>query len=233
MIDLWHSVCNSILGRPLEIVVDNRRNHPEFRSSQQEVNTSRPVGYKGKVVLGVWLESFPKLKLLMVTHEIGHSVLKLRGFRGMLRRPRNQDLEGALNSVASHPPLYDLQRSLGHDPQEEVDSRCDHNIRLYSLPGAADKEVSALYLADDLLNCSYRKRPQLKWTLRRKHPDVLRLVERIVSIASDYDLSDSEQNVELRRRLIKEMKLDGAWNELDEAKAIKDLILEVEGRTSR
>ena len=232
MIDLWHSLCNKLLGRSIEVVVDNRRNNPELRSSPHEVNMARPAGYKGKVVLSVWLESFPNLKLLVVAHEIGHWVLYLQGFRAIFCDPRNLALEGLLNSLASHVPLYALQRSVGHDPQVEIDSRCDHDIRLFSGPNTVDELSSALCLADDLLNCSFKKRPQLKWILRKNYPETLELVERIVAIASDHNLLNPEQNIAFRRRLIKEMKLEGAWTESDNVNSIKDLILEVEGRGS-
>lgn len=232
MIDLWCSLSEKVLGRPIEVVVDNRRNNPKLRPSQHEINTAFPAGYKGKVVLSVWLDAFPNLSFLMVTHEIGHWILYLQGFRGMLCHPRDFDREGLLNSLASHPPLYNLQRSIGHDPQDDVDSRCDHDIKLSSQPGAIDDVASALYLADDLLNCSFKKRSQLRWTLRRNQPGTLRLVERIVAIASDHDLLDHEQNVGFRRTIVKEMKLKGVWSESDNVKSIKDLILEVEGTAS-
>ncbi len=70
-------------------LIDNRRNNPELRSSPHEVNMARPAGYKGKVVLSVWLESFPNLKLLVVAHEIGHWVLYLQGFRAIFCDPKS------------------------------------------------------------------------------------------------------------------------------------------------
>jgi len=112
------------------------------------------------------------------------------------------------------------------------DSRCDQDVRLFSQPGAAGEAVSALCLADDLLNCPFKKRAQLKWALHQNRPNTLRLVERIVDIASGHDLFDPEQNIEFRRKLVKEMTLGGVSSEPDEAKSMKDLILEVEGRAS-
>jgi hypothetical protein len=219
MIVLWHSASQKVLGRPVEVVVDNRRVDPELRSIPHEVNMARPARYKGRIVFAVLLESFPTLKPLLVTHEIGHWVLKLQGFRSMLRSPRDKERERDLNSVASHPPLYDLQRSVGHDPQEEIDSRCDQDIKMFSQPVAMDHVRSALYLADDLLNCSSQNREQLKSTLRKNHPHILESVERIVAIASDYSLLDLEQNAAFRRRLISEMKLGGDWSAFDDAKS--------------
>jgi len=232
MIDRWHSVSEKVVGRPIEVVVDNRRVVPEFRSIPYEVNVARPVGYKRKVVLAVLLDSFPTLKPLLVTHEIGHWVLKLQGFRGMIRHPRDQETEGLLNDVGGHVPLYDLQRSVGHDAQHEVDSRCDQDIETFSRPVAWDEVRKTLYLADDLLNGSFEKRQRLKSALHRNHATALETVEMIVAISSEYNLLDPEQNMTFRRRVVTEMRLEGEWSEHDDVKQIKDLILEVEGTTS-
>jgi len=222
MIDLWHSVSEKVLGRPVEVVVDNRRVDPELRSILYEVNMARPGRYKEKVVLAVLLESFPTLKPPLITHEIGHWVLKLQGFRGMIRHPRDKEMEGLLNDVASRVPLYALQRSVGHDPQHEVDSRCDQDIETFTHPVPWDEVRKALYLADDLLNCSFDKREQLKSTLRRNHPTTLKTVERIVANASDYNLLNPEQNIAFRREIIREMKLEGEWSEFDDAKSFEE-----------
>lgn len=99
-------------------------------------------------------------------------------------------------------------------------------------PGPIDDASSALYLADDFLNCSYKKRGQMKQALRKKHPNTMRYVERIVRIASQHDLLNPEQSIAFRRRLIKELKLRGVWSEQDDVSRIKDLILKVEGIAS-
>ena len=232
MLERWHSVSEKVVGRPIEVIVDNRRVVPELRSIQHEVNTARPVGYKKKIVLAVLLESFPSLNLLLVTHEIRHWVLRLQGFRNMIRHPRDQETEGLLNDVGAHVPLYDLQRSVGHDAQHEVDSRCDQDIETFSRPVTWGEARKTLYLADDLLNGSLEKRERLKWTLRRNHATTLKTVEMIVAISSEYNLLDPEQNITFRRRVITQMRLGGEWSVHDDVKQIKHLILEVEGTTS-
>lgn len=230
MINEWHSVSNSVLARPIEIVVDDRRNNPKIPPIPGEINLAYPIAIKQEVVLGVWVESFPSLKLQTVAHEIGHWVLKLRGFRGMLRQPRDIPREGIFNDVASHRPLYALQRSTGYDPQNEVDSRCDHDIKLCSQRGAIDEKLSALYFADDLLNGSYKKRRQLKSALRKKQPNTLRYVDRILHVASEHDPLNPEQNIAFRRMLVKELKLAGTWSEQDDIKRTKELIKKAEGK---
>ena len=233
MINIWHDICDYALRRRIEVVAESRRKHPKLRYSQHEINTAFPAGYKGKVVLSVWVESFPALKPIVMSHEVGHWVLNLRGFRGMLHCPRHSDTEVLLNSLASHPPLYRLQREAGHDPQAEIDSSCDQNSRLFSQPGRINEVTGALRLADDILNCSFKNRERLEWTLGRNHPNTLRLVNRIVALASDYNLLDPEENIAFRKKLIEEMNLGDTWRDSDNIEAIRKLIQKVEGTTSR
>jgi hypothetical protein len=106
-------------------MLGDRRDNPQLRLglSSGEINIAYPQTVEGKVVLFVWLDSFPQVKWVTTSHDIGHLVLKLQGFHGMRYLPkRNTVMEIWLNSLAHHPPLFDLQRSLGHDPQEMIDS---------------------------------------------------------------------------------------------------------------
>jgi hypothetical protein len=227
-IDTWHSLSTQVIGRPLEVVVDNRRNNPQFSSFDGELNVAIPAGYQGRVVLSVWLDSFPNYNPLMLTHEVGHWILHLQGFRGFIRQPRDGKVEGLFNDVASHLPLYAFQKSIGHDPQTEIDSRCDHNIRLCKNASGADTLLSALLLSDDLLNCSWKKRQELEWTIRKYQPDIMKQVDKIISIASDFNLSNPVANLAFRKGLLKKLNMPGKWVEKDDVKATKELILHIE-----
>jgi hypothetical protein len=232
-INIWHSQSSQMLGNLLEVVVDNRRNHPNFASFDGEFNTAFPAGYKGQVVLSVWLDSFPNYKPLILTHEVGHWVLKFQGFRAFIRQPRDAALEGLFNDVASHSLLYALQKSIGQDPQAEIDSRCAHNIRLSSQPKKGDPIICGLMMADDWMNCSgYKMRQKLKWTLQKYQPQTWRMLESILNVASQYDLSKPETNIRFRKELLKVLKITGAWTEKDDIEQTKKLILEVEGSKS-
>lgn len=229
ILDLWRSLSTQVLGRPLEVMVENRRKYPEPLSfAEGEVNFARPAGFKGQVVLSVWLDSFPDYSPLILTHEIGHWILTFRGFRGLLRQLREPNVEGCLNDVAEHSPLYVLQRSVGHDPTLEIDSRCDHDMRLCSQPGKEDPLVSALYLSDDLLNCSWKKRQELEWTIKRYRPQTMAIVTRIVTIAGQFDLIESQANLAFRKKLVKKLKMPGTWIEKDDVQTTRALILEIE-----
>jgi hypothetical protein len=232
MIDLWDQACITTLKKPVEIVVDDRRNDPIYRSWLGEVNTASPGIHEGRVVLYVLVDSFPRLRPIVISHEIGHWVLILRGFRALQCIPRNIFRESLLNSLAGHPSLFRLQKQLGDDPQNEIDLRCGYDRRQFSRPRQIDSVNMALLLADDLLNCSFDYREPLRRVLRKSFPDTLRLTERVVCIASDHDLYDFNSNVEFRRTLIKDLNL-GNWVVCDHVKSLEDLILEKEKKTSQ
>jgi SOS response regulatory protein OraA/RecX len=125
--------------------------------------------------------------------------------------------------------LYALQKSLGHEPQIEIDSHANHSIQLLS----QDKEhqgaikTRALYLADDLLNSSARVQAQLRASMTGAHPKTLKLVEEIVKSAHEYNLLDHNQNLELARRIVKKLALDGVWHEIDEVKNLISMVKEL------
>lgn len=224
MIDLWRSETRRVVGQSIEIMADNRRNNMAFRSFQGQLNTAIPEKYGGQLVLKLWLEVFPNPDMIILTHEIGHWVLKLQGYQNLACKPRDQSNRGTLlNDVASHVPLFVLQRSIGHDPQAEIDSRTSHNIRLFSeaKAEAIDEKTSALIFVDDILNCSEAKRERLRSLLRKNLPAVSRLVEEIVTAANGYDLLNPQQSLSFRHRLVEMLGLEGDWNAVDEVKALK------------
>jgi len=118
-----------------------------------------------------------------------------------------------------HPALYALQRSVGHNPQVEIDSRADQNIEIY----AKEKETNekqllikkAFILADDIMNCSVEKREQLEEVLSSKHPNTMKFIEKILDIASHYNLLEPKKNIKCSRRIIRSLELGSEWEEID------------------
>jgi len=229
-IEIWRSESSKALGKPLEVVIDNRRNNPNFASINGEFNTAFPLGYKNRVVLSVWLDSFPRYKPLTLTHEIGHWTLKFQGFHAFLRQPREPMLEGLFNDAASHLPLYAFQKSIGHNPQVDIDSRCEHDIRLSAQSTKGDPIICGLMMADDWMNCSaYKMRQKLKWTLQKYQPQSWIVLEKILKVRARYDLIKPDSNIKFRKELIETLNLPGTWTEKDDIQETKKLILEIEG----
>ena len=228
MINLWHSLCERKIGFPIEIMIGNRREHPHFKSFVGELHAAYPMIVDGKVVLALWLDSLSNVTSIIVTHEIGHWVLKLQGFCGMIYKPKiHCDIEIALNTMAHHSPLYALQRSLGHEPQRMIDSRTDHNIKIFSKERDIGKRSfwvrNALYVADDCINCSSEKCVQLREILRRRHPNTAKNLRKILSITSHFNLLNPKQNIRFSRKIILKLKLGDRWSVVHELEELKKM----------
>lgn len=226
MLDLWRSLTEEKVGVLIEVMVGNRREHQQLGSFRGELNTAYPHVVEGKVVLALWLDSFSSVNPIVVTHEIGHWILKLQGFRAFMYQPQpHGNIEILLNSFAHHPPLYALQRSLGHEPQFEIDSRALHDIEIFSSKSETRDRKSwlanALLLADDLTNCSDTNQKRLKRVVKKKHPNTAKLLNRILALVPHYNPLSRRP---IQRRIIQELKLGAGWQEKDEVRALRSMV---------
>jgi len=221
IIDLWKSLTREKFGELIEILVGDRHEVLQLKDFKGELNTATCTIIKGQVKLGVLLDSFTNLDLLVVTHEIGHWVLKLKGFQGLNNSSVSfNDIKGLLNSLAHHPPLYELQKSIGHNPQNEIDSRTNHNCTVFSndkeLNNAKAQIQMSLILADDIMNCSKELVIKLRTVLAKNHPKTLEFVDQILDTASYYNLLEPAKNLKFLRRVCRNLKLGKNWNVPDE-----------------
>ena len=228
MLDLWHSLSEQSTGASIEVMIGNRKEHPQTSSFSGELNFSLPHIFKGKVVLVLWLDSTSDAKRIIVTHEIGHCILKLRGFNGFRRRrQKHSNIEIMLNSMAQHPPLYALQRSIGHEPQAEIDSRCLHNIKLFSKgKEAQQREVrirNALMLADDIFNSEENRYPLIN-VISMRHPNTSELLRKLIELESSYDLLVPDQNLNFCRQIIETLKLGDDWFIPDQVECLASMV---------
>jgi len=228
VLDLWKSLSEQIIGIPIEVMIGNRKEQPQLRSFSGEVNTAFPHIIEGKLRLVLWLEPLSDVKDIIITHEIGHWILKLRGFQAFQRkRQKHSNIEIMLNSMAQHPPLYALQRSIGHEPQDEIDSRCLHNIRLFSKgKKAQQKEVwicNALMLADDIFNSEENRYPLIN-VISMRHPNTSELLKKLIELKSSYNLLVPDQNQIFCEQIIKALKLGDDWYNPDEVKGLASMV---------
>lgn len=212
MLDLWHELVRKKIGEPIEVVVASRKDHPNLKEYPGELNTAIPIN--GHLVL--LFEDLSNVEEVLLTHELGHWVLKLQGFSPFIFIPeRHSNSEIMLNSLAHHPPLYALQRSLGHEPQEEIDKRARHDLELFSkqveVPGKHIWIQNALLTADDLSHCSKELKEKMLETLQAKHPHTTKLGNKILEASSHYDLLDQAGNEKFIRRVIQKLKLGSGW----------------------
>jgi hypothetical protein len=228
VLDLWKSLSEQIIGIPIEVMIGNRKEQQQLRSFSGEINTAFPHIIEGKVRLVLWLEPLSDVKDIIITHEIGHWILKLRGFQAFQRiRQEHSNTEIMLNSMAQHPPLYALQRSFGHEPQDEIDSRCIHNIKLASKQKETKQREmwvhNALLFADDIFN-SEENRNSLINVIGKHHPNTSKLVKSLMELESSYDLLVPDQNRKFCEQVIETLKLDGEWYNPDEVKSLVSMV---------
>ena len=226
-LDLWHQLCASQLGGDFEVILMDRREFPLTRDYVGEINTawawrSDTLG----PILAVILEATPTgiVNEVIFTHEMGHWILKLQGFTAMRAEDPNSDTEILLNSFAHHPPLYALQRSLGVEPQKEVDARALHDLALFreaAPPGGRVHHLNnALLIADDLQACSASIASEFRGVVSRLHPEVFAMVELIQSTVGHYDMLHPAGNLRCLRMLVQRLRL-GNWTALDELPSLR------------
>lgn len=228
MFDLWHSLSKQTIGIPIEVMVGNRKEQRQLSSYSGEINTAFPHIIKGKLVLILWLEPVSDVKDIIITHELGHWILKLRGFQAFQReRQKHSNTEIILNSMAQHPPLYVLQRYIGHEPQAEIDSRCVHNIKLFT-KGKKSKQRemwlnNALMLADDIFNSEENRYPLIN-VISTRHPNTFNLLRKLIELESSYDLLVPDQNLNFSRQVIETFELGDDWYNPDEVESLASMV---------
>jgi hypothetical protein len=229
MIDLWQSLCHRVVGTTVEVMVANRREYHFFGidTVRGEDNTATPQVWKGNVVLMLLLDSVKKLDLIIVTHELGHWVLKMQGLKSISdRNDPNSHTECLLNSLASHSALYVLQRSLGHEPQKVIDKRAAFNIGLLSSSiEPVDEKLqiqNALVYADDLINCSESNRIGMQRVLNKKHPNTEKKVNKILEITRRRDITKIDQTLPFSQEIVQKLDLGKNWSESDEVGHLKE-----------
>jgi hypothetical protein len=202
MLDIWITLCIEKIGSPIEVMFCDRKEYPyhDINTHGGQLNSSIPQSCQDRIVLMLLLESVKTLDLVIVTHELGHWILKLQGFKtlGNLseRRIDSKESYGELSSLCTHPALFMLQRKLGHDPQKMIENRVNHDIAfLKSKVETNDEKTNiedALYYADDLINCSESNRIGLARKLSNKLPKIAKFTEQILEIKATKDLSKPE-----------------------------------------
>jgi len=219
ILDLWHQECLNYFNNDIEVIMADRRHNPQLRDIPGTINTAAPVVFDNKMHLALWLESVYPLEPVLVSHEVCHWILILRGYKTLVDPGRTfGDIVINLNSLAHHPPLFSLQRSLGHEPQDMIDRETNNDIEYYNEQKEHDSQrwiSDALYITDHLTNCSVNYRLRLNNVLKKRLPNTNRIVCSIMDILNTSDLHSTEKNLKFCYKLTKELKLE-KWTELDQ-----------------
>ena len=221
MLDLWHEECCKRLESDVPVQIADRKENPRFKDFDSPFSTATPQELENKLCLVLWLESMEPLDYLLITHELGHFVLALRGFKCLVDSySPSGEIGGMLNSFAQHPPLFALQRTLGHEPQKMIDAKVLYDISIYEGKNRLPDEYyirDGLLVADDLNNCSPNEKHRLIEAVSRKYPKIYNVASIALKSLQYYDLNNPKENFKLLRNLRKVLKLGSSWVELDYA----------------
>lgn len=228
MLDLWHSLCDEHLDFSIEVMLADRHECREFKNFKGELNTALPMNVDGKLRLIVYVESISSVTPIILTHELGHWIVKFQGFEGVIfRDAKHSNNEIMLNSLSHHRAIYSLQITYGIDPQAEIDARAEHDITLFrgdSEPANPDLQLSnALLIADDRLSCSSDKDAKLTTILAEYHPKTATFVDTILDTASHYDFNNPDKTKRFERMIIKKLRLSKDWYFPDEVGSLKTM----------
>lgn len=223
MFDIWHQECLIYIKNDIDVIMADRRQNPQLCNIPGEINSASPAVFDNKLYLVLWFDSVYPLQPLLVTHELGHWILVLRGYKSLVDPARTYgDIVVNLNSLAQHPPLFTLQRSLGHEPQDMIDLKAKNDIDYLNEQKEHNKQYwisDALLIADDLINCSENYRVRLNNILKKRFPNTNRFVRTIMNTLNIDDLHSAKKNLKFCYKLTKELKLD-KWTELDQISKI-------------
>jgi len=235
MLSLWHVLSKQKYGNNIDVVMVDNKDVPATSQFKGDLYTAFPTNtfIKDNVVLVVVVNTFENLNQLLVSHEIGHWVLKMQGFVGFSYNSDTRNNQSIFfNSMLQHPAIYQLQTSFGHKPISEINNRLRHHIEIYSKEVEKsqrdDRILSAFLVADDLINTSSKTfKVNLKNILEKKHPSTLKLVDVILETSSYYNLTDPNSNYKFACRLIKNLKIQTSlWQEVDNVKILANMFNE-------
>lgn len=233
MLDLWKKLSEDLFNYNIEVMLCDRKDNPELKYVSGELNTAYPGVFDGKIVLPIWLEYPKSFDPIIITHEIGHWILMVTGFKGLVNKYGKQnEIDINMNSLAQHSPLYKLQRQFGHDPQKVIDNRAKNNINTLIkntefMLGDRWAEFALLF-ADDVINCSDDIKDDLMEILKEEYPVTLSFLEKILDIASKYDLNEPKSNLAFLKKLVSSLYLGEGWKVMDEIVELRETIKENE-----
>jgi hypothetical protein len=212
----------------------DRKESPRFKDIDGPFSTAIPQELENELCLVLWLDIVEPLDYVLITHELGHFVLMLQGYKCLIDSySPSGEIGGMLNSFAAHPPLFTLQKSLGHDPQGMIDSKVRYDISVYEREERLLEEFyirDGLLVADDLNNCSPNEKQRLSQVVKSRYPNIYRVATIALNTLQYYDLHDPKENFKFMKNLRKILKLGSSWVELDYVARLKYGIHKIKGQ---
>lgn len=117
---------------------------------------------------------------------------------------------------------------MGHEPQNEIDSRANYDIVMASKIVEPDDRMTqikhALYFADDFINCSKNHSKGLQRIISKRHPKTKDILNTVLEFEETKNLSMLENASTLPTKIIKQFNLSGSWSASDSINFLKNAI---------
>ncbi len=154
-------------------------------------------------------------------------ILRVRGYKKLANKEsRYLELETLINTECWTPPLNNILQEMEYDFRTNMTSVVDDTLEGMAAmdqepPRRVDRAVNAIRLWNLLEVCSGNDKKRIYKVLTDTFPRILEVVERTGKLAEGFDLNDSEGNHNFAVAFIKENRLPGDWEAVDE---IRDLM---------
>lgn len=213
-LELWKELSISTLNKHLPVCIRDLKDHPHYKHIDTEFHSTNPYPENKPVSLAIWSSHYPNLDDVLITHEIGHGILVLQGFKTILERSLGININGLIRQLGDHPVIHSIQKQYGHNPQILRDPRARKSInfvRKKPIPWPESETLMAMYLADDVYSCSKTISKRILKLSSRYHPTLHDKIERIIQCMNKHDLMDIEENLQCRFEIISELNISGKW----------------------
>lgn len=232
ILDLWDDLCQLLFDYRIGVISIGKKDVESYDSLQDEFNTAFLTIHDERVILTVVLNDLSKPKPAVLSHEVGHWILKLKGYKGVRKEEDPHGLIVAhINNLFTHRPVWKLVKEMGIDPNQEIFSAgagMIDSLLIRSEPSDYQQQVElALWFYDNLLNCEPEQKKALESILKVKYPKVNKIVEKLRKILDKYDTNNPSGSENVVKEIPQALSLEGTWMVPDEIQEIKEMIKKV------
>ncbi|MBI9101164.1 MAG: hypothetical protein JEY99_02025 [Spirochaetales bacterium] len=169
-------------------------------------------------------DNLEKLDWDSILRRIGFWVLRVRGFQKIANKDgKFAELDNIVNTECRTPPLNELLTTLGYDFESGLSSVVDDTLEGMSAmeaepPRRMDRAINALRLWNLMEACSEEDRQRINKVLSASFPRIQEMVIKIGELSGRFDVNIPDENLAFNWSYIKENRLPGDWEAVDEIK---------------
>ena len=228
LLEDWHIVCRENIGEDIEIMISSRYEHPRYRNLKGTLNFALPNTVNGRVFFSLYLENAINFDPVIVSHEICHPLLKIKGLKSMRDDANIQsNEENLLNTLCEHPLVYEEQKKYGHSPNKMINEKATNDRRRMSRthvrPSYKEKIMEYLVISDSVFNAPRTLSRKIMRNAKKNNKDVYDAVTTIINEMNKKNIFDYDNNIFIKKNIIKKISMEGKWSIRDDLVALRNL----------